>query len=75
MASALSPLKVLFLTTPAKGGGALAAQSFVEEEILAIRGYGVSPYVLTDEIVGETAIDGVPLVGLPSGTRAHRWSG
>ena len=60
-----TPLKVLFLTPPAKGGGALAAQSFVEEEIRAIRDFDVQPHVLTDEIDGETVIDGVPLVGVP----------
>ena len=70
MPSALTPLKVLFLTTPAGGGGALAAQSFVEEEIRAIRNYSVTPYVLTDESSGETAIDGIRLVGLPRGTVA-----
>ena len=43
-------LKVLFLTPPAKSGGALAAQSFVEEEIRAIRDFHVRPYVLSDEI-------------------------
>ena len=70
MSSALTPLKVLFLTTPAKGGGSLAAQSFVEEEIRAIQTFGVQPFVLTDEIAGETIVDGVPLVGLPRGSEA-----
>jgi glycosyltransferase involved in cell wall biosynthesis len=60
-----APLKVLFLTPPAKGGSALAAQSFVDEEIRAIRDFNVRPYVVTDEIRGQTAIDGVPLVGIP----------
>jgi glycosyltransferase involved in cell wall biosynthesis len=62
------PLKVLFLTPPAKAGRALAAQSFVEEEIRAIRDFNVQPWVLTDEIHGHAVIDGVPLVGLPRGT-------
>jgi glycosyltransferase involved in cell wall biosynthesis len=70
MPSALTPLKVLFLTTPAKGGASLAAQSFVEEEIRAIQAFGVQPFVLTDEIVGETTVDGVPLVGLPRASAA-----
>ena len=60
-----APLKVLFLTPPAKGGSALAAQPFVDEEIRAIRDLNVRPYVVTDEIRGRTAIDGVPLVGIP----------
>ncbi len=70
MHSALTPLKVLFLTTPAKGGASLAAQSFVDEEIRAIRRFGVQPFVLTDEIAGETIVAGVPLGGLPRGSRA-----
>lgn len=70
MPSALTPLKVLFLTTPAGGGGALAAQSFIEEEIRAIQNHGVTPYVLTDESSGETTIDGIRLAGLPRGTVA-----
>ena len=44
MSPALTPLKVLFLTTPAKGGASLAAQSFVEEEIRAIQPFGVQPF-------------------------------
>jgi glycosyltransferase involved in cell wall biosynthesis len=60
-----SPLKVLFLTPPAKAGRALAAQSFVEEEIRAFRDFEVEPYVLTDEIAADNVIDGVRLVGLP----------
>lgn len=63
-------LKVLFLTPPAKAGGALAAQSFVEEEIRAIRDFNVQPYVLTDEIRGRTEIDGVPLAGIPRASLA-----
>jgi Glycosyl transferase 4-like domain len=63
-------LKVLFLTPPAHAGGALAAQSFVDEEIRAIRDFNVRPYVLTDEIRGRTVIDGVPLVGIPRGSAA-----
>jgi hypothetical protein len=55
-----TPLKVLFLTPPARAGGALAAQSFVDEEIRAIRDFNVRPYVLTDEISGRTMIDGIP---------------
>ena len=66
MAGSKMRLKVLFLTPPAKAGGALAAQSFVEEEIRAIRDFNVQPYVLTDEIRGRTAVDGVPLVGIPA---------
>jgi|SoiMethySBSTD1v2_1073268.scaffolds.fasta_scaffold01886_3 glycosyltransferase involved in cell wall biosynthesis len=65
-----TPLKVLFLTPPARAGGALAAQSFVDEEIRAIRDFNVRPYVLTDEISGRTVIDGVPLVGIPRGSAA-----
>ena len=65
-----TPLRVLFLTPPAKAGRSLAAQSFVEEEIRAIRDFDVQPYVLTDETAGRTVIDGVPLVGLPPGTVA-----
>jgi hypothetical protein len=42
----------------------------VEEEIRAIRGFDVQPYVLTDEIRGRTEIDGVPVVGLPRASLA-----
>ena len=70
MADSEMRLKVLFLTPPAKAGGALAAQSFVEEEIGAIRDFNVQPYVLTDEIRGRTEIDGVPLVGIPRASLA-----
>ena len=70
MAGSTRRLKVLFLTPPAKAGGALAAQSFVEEEIRAIRDFNVQPYVLTDEIGGRTEVDGVPLVGIPRASLA-----
>jgi hypothetical protein len=65
-----TPLEVLFLTPPARAGGALAAQSFVDEEIRAIRDFNVRPYVLTDEISGRTMIDGIPLVGIPRASAA-----
>jgi glycosyltransferase involved in cell wall biosynthesis len=71
MAASEIRLKVLFLTPPAKVGGALAAQSFVEEEIRAIRDFNVQPYVLTDEMRGRTAIDDVPLVGIPRASVAN----
>lgn len=70
MAHSETRLKVLFLAPPAKAGCALAAQSFVEEEIRAIREFNVQPYVLTDEIRGRTAIDGVPLAGIPRASLA-----
>jgi glycosyltransferase involved in cell wall biosynthesis len=60
-------LKVLYLTPPARGGTALAAQSFVAEEIRAIRDWGVQPFVLTDEITGHARLDGIDLAGLPRG--------
>jgi glycosyltransferase involved in cell wall biosynthesis len=63
-------LKVLVLTPPPRAGGALAAQSFVDEEIRAIRDFNVRPYVLTDEICERTMIDGVPLVGIPRASAA-----
>jgi glycosyltransferase involved in cell wall biosynthesis len=79
MSSALLPLKVLFLTTPAKSGGALAAQTFIEEEIRAIRQFNVAPYVVTDEIAGETTVEGVPVIGLPrrgvASTTGPAWLG
>ena len=71
MAGSKMRLKVLFLTPPAKAGGALAAQSFVEEEIRAIRDFNVQPYVLTDEMRGRTAIDDVRLVGIPRASVAN----
>ena len=62
-----SALRVLYLTPPAQAGAGLAAQSFVAEEIQAIQGCNVEPFVLTDEIEGERNIDGVELVGLRRG--------
>ena len=72
MSPALTPLKVLFLTTPAKGGASLAAQSFVEEEIRALRTFGVQPFVLTDEIAGETIVDGVRSPGCRAAAQRRR---
>ena len=63
----MTPLRVLYLTPPAKGGAAIAAQSFVEEEIRAIRHLHVTPFVLTDEACGRTALDGVALEGMKTG--------
>lgn len=62
-----SSLRVLYLTPPAQAGAGLAAQSFVAEEIKAIRGCNVEPFVLTDEIEERRNIEGVVLVGLQRG--------
>ena len=59
--------RVLYLTPPAGGGAGIAAQSFVAEEIQAIRSCNVVPMVLTDEIEGRRWVDGVEVVGLPRG--------
>jgi glycosyltransferase involved in cell wall biosynthesis len=58
---------VLYLTPPARGGTDLAAQSFVAEEIQAIRRCNVVPLVLSDEIDARKWVDGVEVVGLPRG--------
>lgn len=63
----MTPLKVLYLTPPAKSAAALAAQSFIEEEIRAIRTTGVTPFVLTDEAPGCILLDGVALEGMETG--------
>lgn len=65
-----SALKVLYLTPPARIAAGLAAESFVAEEILAIRNCGVVPVVLTDEIAGRTRRDGIEVVGVPRGGTA-----
>jgi glycosyltransferase involved in cell wall biosynthesis len=56
---------VLYLTPPARGGTGLATQSFVAEEIQAIRRCNVVPLVLSDEIDARKWVDGVEVVGLP----------
>ena len=56
-------IKVLYLTPQAGGGTAIAAQSFIEEEIRAIAEWGVIPYVLTSETPERTTRDGIHMVG------------
>ncbi len=59
------PLRVLYLAPPSPRGRALAAQSFIEEEIQGIRAWQVMPFILTDELREDTVRDGVAVVGLP----------
>lgn len=63
MRAGTRPLKVLYLTPPAPAGTGLAAQSFIEEEIRAIREQDVLPYVLTDSLDPRTMHEGVVVIG------------
>jgi glycosyltransferase involved in cell wall biosynthesis len=60
-------LRVLYLTPPALGTIALAAQSFIEEEIRAVARCGVDAVVLTDDPIAPVTLDRVELVGMPRG--------
>ena len=59
-----APIKVLYLAPASPRGQALAAQSFIEEEIRAIREWNVRPFILTDEIRSRVAREGIQLIGL-----------
>jgi hypothetical protein len=58
-----TPIKVLYLAPQAGGGTAIAAQSFIEEEIRTIAEWGVIPYVLSSETSEQTTRDGIHVVG------------
>jgi glycosyltransferase involved in cell wall biosynthesis len=60
----ITALNVLYLVPPARNSSSLAAHSFIDEEIRALRRAGISAYVLTDVPHGAT-VDGVEIVGLP----------
>jgi glycosyltransferase involved in cell wall biosynthesis len=54
----------LYLAPPARPADALAAHSFIAEEIQALASAGVGAVVLSDEFEGEKTFDGVRVVGL-----------
>jgi glycosyltransferase involved in cell wall biosynthesis len=61
----LAPIRVLYLTPPEPRGAALAAQSFIDEEIRAIREWTVTPFVLSNAIAGRMTCDGINVVNVP----------
>src|SRR5262245_7882581 len=59
-------MKVLYLAPPARLAEAIAAHSFITEEIDALAQAGVTAYTLTDETSREFRIGQVRVIGMPS---------
>jgi glycosyltransferase involved in cell wall biosynthesis len=57
-------VKVLYLVPPARPAGAVAAHTFIAEEMAALARAGIRAYALTDEPTSSRIIDGVELVGV-----------